>query len=276
MRRIDAHQHFWRLSRGDYGWLTSALEPIYRDFEPDDLVPLLKREGIAGTVLVQAAPTEAETEFMLSLADAHPFIEGVVGWTDFAAPDAPARVARLARYPKLKGLRPMIQDIADVDWMLRPELDPAYAALIEHNLVFDALVLPRHLDNVLRLLQQHPGMRAVLDHCAKPEIRDGNFDEWAARMAAIATGTSAWCKLSGIVTEAGPGWTVEALRPYVQHVLRVFGANRVIWGSDWPVCTLAANYADWASATATLLSGCSAVEREAILGGNAATAYGLD
>ncbi|MBX3576333.1 MAG: amidohydrolase family protein [Rhizobiaceae bacterium] len=275
MRRIDAHQHFWRLERGDYGWLTPALAPIHRDFEPGDLQPLLAREGIAGTVLVQAAATEAETEFMLSLADRHDFIEGVVGWVDFAAPDAPARIARIARHPKLKGLRPMIQDIADTDWMLRPDLAPAYEALMAQNLVFDALVLPRHLDNLLALLRRHPAMRAIVDHCAKPEIRNGGFDSWAERMSAIATETAARCKLSGIVTEAGPGWTVETLRPYVEHVLDVFGPERLIWGSDWPVCLLAAGYHEWVAATDTLLSGCTASERAAILGGNAAEVYGL-
>jgi L-fuconolactonase len=154
MRRIDAHQHFWLLDREDYGWLTPTLAPIYRDFLPSDLTPLLREEGVAGTVLVQAAPTDAETDFMLSLADEHDFIEGVVGWTDFASPQAPERIEQLAKHPKLKGLRPMIQDIEDVDWMLRPELAPAYSALIDHGLVFDALVLPRHLENLAKLLDR--------------------------------------------------------------------------------------------------------------------------
>ncbi len=275
MRRIDAHQHFWRLSRGDYGWLTPALAPIYRDFMPSDLAPMLERHSIEGTVLVQAAPTEAETGFMLELATANDFIEGVVGWTDFAAPDAPARIARLARHPKLKGLRPMIQDIEDVDWMLRPELDPAYGAMAETGLVFDALVLPRHLKNLSVLLARHPGMRVVVDHCAKPEIALGDFDAWAKDIAEVAEGSDAFCKLSGLVTEAGADWTVNGLRRYSDHVLACFGAERVVWGSDWPVCTLAASYDAWVEATEALLRGCTEEERGAIMGGNAARLYGL-
>lgn len=276
MKRVDAHQHFWRLSRGDYGWLTPELGPIHRDFLPPDLEPLLQRHDIAATVLVQAAPTEAETRFMLSLADAHPFVEGVVGWTDFAAADAPAAIARLARHPKLKGLRPMIQDIADADWMLRPELEPAFRALVVHDLVFDALVLPRHLGNLLALARRHPDLRIVVDHCAKPAIAAGGFSGWADDIGRIAAETGAACKLSGLVTEAGAGWSAERLRPYVDHVLSIFGPGRVVWGSDWPVSTLAAGYDDWVAATGQLLDGCSDEEREVILGGNAVRVYGLE
>ncbi len=164
MTRIDAHQHFWAVERGDYGWLTRDLEPLYRDFEPRDLEPLLKGAGIDGTVLVQAAPTIAETVFMLGIADATPFIKGVVGWVDFEAPDAPEQIARLARHPALVGLRPMIQDIEDDDWMLRSALTPAFEALQAADLTFDALTLPRHLPNLRRLLDQHPHMRVVIDH----------------------------------------------------------------------------------------------------------------
>lgn len=275
MRRIDSHQHFWRLARGDYGWLTPELAAIYRDFGPDDLTPLLEAAGIAGTVLVQAAPTDDETDFMLDLASRYSFIEGVVGWVDFEAGTAPGRIAALARQPKLKGLRPMIQDISDTDWMLRAELGPAYEAMIAHDLVFDALVLPRHLENVLKLQHRYPDMRIVVDHCAKPEIAEGAFDVWAAGMTAIARENTAYCKLSGLVTQAGKNWTAEQLRPYSDHVLSVFGARRIIWGSDWPVCTLAATYAQWIEATDALLAGLDPDERAAILGGNAIEAYGL-
>jgi L-fuconolactonase len=275
MRRIDAHQHVWRLSRGDYDWLTPELAPIYRDFLPGDLMPLLRRQGIAGTVLVQAAPTDAETDFLLALCDTHDVIDGVVGWTDFAAPNAPDRIAGLAAHPKLKGLRPMIQDIADLDWMLRPELTPAYTALLDHDLVFDALVLPRHLDNLQNLIARFPDLRVVIDHCAKPEIAAGEFRSWADEMAAIAASGAVYCKLSGLVTEAGPNWTVDTLRPYVDHVLTIFGPDRVIWGSDWPVCTLAATYSAWSDATEVLLAGCSVEERAAILGRNAIAVYRL-
>jgi L-fuconolactonase len=158
---IDAHQHFWRIARGDYPWLTPALQPLYRDFGPEDLAPLLKAAGVDATVLVQAAPTAAETCFMLEIAETTDWVAGVVGWVHFEAPSAPDDIHRLAERPKLVGLRPMIQDIPDDDWVLRPTLDAAFAALDESGLVFDALVLPRHLKNLLARLEKHPDLRVV-------------------------------------------------------------------------------------------------------------------
>ncbi len=274
-RRIDAHQHFWKLSRGDYGWLTPDLCLIHRDFMPKDLEPLIQNAGISGTILVQAAPTEAETQFMLSLALDYTFIEGVVGWTDFQAAVAPARIQSLAADPKLKGLRPMIQDLPDDDWMLRPDLDAAFRALTERGLVFDALVLPQHLSHLSVLLARHPDMRTIIDHCAKPAIAAGDLAGWTSDMRRLAADTDAFCKLSGLVTEAGAGWSVETLRACVDLVLDCFGPNRLIWGSDWPACLLAADYTSWLEATDLLLRGCTSDERDAILGGNAIRAYGL-
>lgn len=276
MTRIDAHHHFWALSRGDYGWLTPALAAIHRDFGPDDLAPLATRHGIGRTVLVQAAPTVAETEYLLSLAAATPWVGGVVGWVDFEAPDAPETIARLADHGSLVGLRPMIQDIDDPDWMLRPALGPAFEAMEGSGLAFDALVLPHHLDRLSRLLARHPDLRVVIDHAAKPRIRHGEIVTWASGMARLAEETSAHCKLSGLLTEAGPGADAEALRPYVEHLLATFGPARLIWGSDWPVCTLAAPYDRWVETTDALLADLANGERAAVLGGNAATFYRLD
>ena len=222
MTRIDAHQHFWTLARGDYGWLTPDLAPIYRDFGPADLAPLLDEAGIDGTILVQAAPTVAETQFLLSIAEETPFVKGVVGWVDFEAPDAPDRIAALATHPALVGLRPMIQDIADPDWMLRDGLTPAFEALQRHELTFDALTLPRHLGPLRALLARHPRMRVVIDHGSKPPIRDRAIDDWARDIAGLAADTAAFCKLSGLVTEAPSGWSVEDLGPYVDHCLCIF------------------------------------------------------
>ncbi|WP_372570295.1 amidohydrolase family protein [Ruegeria jejuensis] len=275
MMRIDAHQHFWTLSRGDYGWLTPELDAIYRDFAPSDLTPLIAKAGIDATVLVQAAPSIAETEFLLSLADLNTFIKGVVGWMDFEHPDAPATIQSLAKHPALIGLRPMIQDIADPDWMLRDDLAPAFKALIAQDLTLDALTLPQHLPRLRRLLERHQDMCVVIDHGSKPAIRDGSFSEWARDIAALASETSAYCKLSGLVTEAAPDWTPDALKPYVDHLLRSFGPERLIWGSDWPVCTLACSYARWVETTDALIADLSTSERAAILGGNALRAYRL-
>lgn len=273
--KIDAHQHFWSLARGDYGWLTPELTAIYRDFLPEDLSPLLEKAGIEGTVLVQAAPTVAETDFMLSLADANSTIKGVVGWVDFEASDAAAQITARATNPALVGLRPMIQDIADPDWMLQDGLTRAFEALIAQDLTFDALTLPQHLQNLHRLLARHPDMRVVIDHASKPFIRDGLIDGWADDMTALARDTSAYCKLSGMVTEAASDWNTDALRPYVEHLLGTFGPDRLIWGSDWPVCTLASTYERWIETTSELLDGLSETEHQAIWGGNAARAYNL-
>ncbi len=273
--RIDAHQHFWAVARGDYGWLTPDLGVIYRDFFPDDLAPMLKNAGIEGTVLVQAAPTVAETEYMLSLADETPFIKGVVGWVDFEAPDTATQMAALDAHAALVGLRPMIQDIADPQWLLGDALTPAFTELTARGLTFDALTLPQHLGPLRKLLARHPDMKVVIDHGSKPLIRDAKLEGWAADMAALASETNAWCKLSGLVTEAASDWTVDDLRPYVDHLLNTFGPSRLIWGSDWPVCTLASSYERWLETTDHLLSQLSSSERDAVMGGNAARAYNL-
>lgn len=273
--KIDAHQHFWKVDRGDYGWLTPDVGPIYRDFGPEDLAPMLDAAGIDGTVLVQAAPTVDETMFMLSLADAHGFVKGVVGWVDFESADAPADIERLARHSALVGLRPMIQDIPDPDWMLRDDLAGAFETLNARDLVFDALVLPHHLKTLAVLIERYDSMKVVADHGAKPRIAEGGFSGWAEDMARLAENPNVYCKLSGLVTEAARDWTVEDLRPYTDHLIEIFGPDRLVWGSDWPVCTLAASYEAWLEATAQLIGGLGTGDRELIMGGNARRLYGL-
>jgi L-fuconolactonase len=276
--RIDAHHHVWRLDRGDYGWLKPTVElgSIYRDFGLDDLRPLLAAAGIDATVLVQAAPTLAETRFLLNVArESGGLVRGVVGWADLGAADAIEKLSALAHEPLLRSVRPMLQDLADPEWIARPEVQPALAALTQLGVRFDALVKPPHLRSLLRVLERHPDLAVVIDHCAKPDIAGQRWQPWADDIAALARHTSTHCKLSGLVTEAGARWTVEALRRYVDHVLGCFGPKRVLWGSDWPVVTLAASYEAWSSATDTLLAGLSPADREAIRGGNARRFYGL-
>jgi L-fucono-1,5-lactonase len=275
-RRVDAHQHFWRLARGDYGWLTPAKGPIYRDFGPADLSPLLARAGIDATVLVQAAPTVDETRFLLDLARTTPIVAGVVGWAPLDAPEAPDVVAALARTPALKGLRPMLHDIPDVDWVVRPEVAPGLRAIAAADLTFDALVRPPHVPNLRRLLERHPDLRVVIDHGAKPEIVQDAREPWATHMAGLARETRAWVKLSGLVTEDGAEWSVERLRPYVDHLLECFGPERMIFGSDWPVVTLRASYAEWVAAADALLAGLERGDRDRVLGLNAIACYRLD
>jgi L-fuconolactonase len=273
--RIDGHQHFWRLARGDYDWLTPDLEPLYRDFEPPDLEPLLRAAGVERTIAVQAAATVAETRHLLGLADRAPWIAGVVGWVDLASDGAPEVLDALQLHPAFRGVRPMIQDIADPDWMLRDALAPALRELARRSLSLDALVRAEHLPRLLRLLERHPDLRVVVDHGAKPGIRDGAFEPWAGDLRRIARETRAFCKLSGLVTEASADWTVEELVPWVDHLLECFGPERLVWGSDWPVVELAGGYARWRAASDALLEGLSPAERGAVLGGNAAGFYGV-
>lgn len=273
MMRVDAHHHVWRLDRGDYGWLTPDL-PIHRDYGLDDLRPLLG--DIQATVLVQAAPTEAETAFLLETAGASGgLVRGVVGWTALDAADAPQRIGQMARAPLLKGLRPMLHELADPDWILQDAVQPAMAAMAEASLVFDALIRPLHLHVVPALAWRHPSLRVVIDHGAKPDIARGAFDDWAAGMTRVASETSAFCKLSGLVTEAAPGWSLPDLAPYVGHLIDCFGPARLLWGSDWPVVDLAGGYAAWRHATLALLARLDAGQRDAILGGTAIACYGL-
>jgi L-fuconolactonase len=273
MIRVDAHHHVWRVARGDYHWLTPDL-PIHRDYMLDDLRPLLG--DITATVLVQAAPTEAETEFMLTVAtDSPALVRGVVGWADLAAPNAGARVAALAQRPELKGLRPMLQDIADTDWILRPAVQPALAAMTQCGLRFEALIQPRHLLTLLSLAERHPHLPIVIDHAAKPAIALGRFEPWASDVARLARATNAFCKLSGLATEAAPDWQDDDLRRVVDHLINCFGPARLMWGSDWPVVELAGGYRRWRAASLHLLVDLNTRERDAILGGSACMFYNL-
>ena len=271
--RIDAHHHLWRLARGDYGWLTPALAPIHRDFSLSDLAPYLAVADIQGTILVQAAPTEAETMFLLDIAAKAQVVRGVVGWTDFDVADGEARIDALAAQKLLIGLRPMVQDIPDDDWLLRPALAPLLAAMARNSLVFDALVLPRHLPRLLRLVDDHPDIQFVLDHCAKPRLASGEIADWLGDIALLAERPNIVCKLSGLATEAAVGWQIADLRKAVDHVVACFGTHRLLWGSDWPVVNLAGGYEKWFAAAETLLANLSADEKAAIFGGNAARIY---
>lgn len=272
---IDAHFHCWQLDRNDYGWLTPALAPIYRDVTIDDWSTQAAPHGVTGGVLVQAAPTEAETVFLLQQADRHPEVLAVVGWVDLLASDAPARIEALARHPQLKGLRPMLQDIADPGWILQSALEPALQAMADHGLVFDALVKSVHLPHIQTLARRYPALRIVIDHAAKPDIAAGQWQPWADAMQHIAGETAAFCKLSGLLTEAGSSPQPDASRRWAGHVLAVFGPARVVWGSDWPVLELAASYADWHAESQQLLAQLGDDERGAVLGGNARRLYSL-
>jgi L-fuconolactonase len=275
--QIDAHQHYWDPARGDYGWLTPELADLYRTFGPADLAPLRALAGVQRTVLVQAAPTVEETRYLLELARGEASIAGVVGWVPMLQHDAPALIAELARDAKFKGVRPMLQDLPDDDWIANPALAPAVAALIEHDLAFDALIFTRHVNALETFATRFSDLRIVIDHGAKPPIRDGSagLQEWADGITRLARLPHVHCKLSGLATEAATGWTELTLRPYVDHLLQSFGPARLMWGSDWPVLNLNGDYLLWHSVANMLLAALSDPEREAVFGANASAFYRL-
>jgi L-fuconolactonase len=287
--RIDAHQHFWRPARADYGWLRSgvpALAPLYRDIEPAELQPLLAAHGVRRTVLVQAAPSVAETDFLLTLARAHDFIGGVVGWVDLADPASVGTLERWAAEPRLKGVRPMLQDLPEADWIARAPHPGVVRALVRLGLRFDALVQPWHLPALLRFVRAWPDLPVVVDHAAKPQLARGWQAAWAADwqagLAALAREPQVCCKLSGLLTEAdgaarGGGTAgLEALRPVWHTLLEHFGPARLIWGSDWPLLTLAADYGCWVATSDALMADLSEPERIGVCHDNAASFYALD
>jgi L-fuconolactonase len=275
---IDAHQHFWSLPRADYGWLTPAAGVLYRDYLPRDLAPILKDHEVQTTLLVQAAPTEAETRFLFELAGAHVFIGGVIGWVDFEASDAAQRIAALAASGggKLKGLRPMVQDLDDPDWLARPSLDAAFEAMTAHGLVFEALVRPRHLGPLRQRLLRHPRLRAVLDHAGKPDIAGGGLVSWAAELGRLARDTPICCKLSGLLNEAAGRHAEDDLLPYVSQVFDGFGPERILWGSDWPVLNAVATYGEWLALSRALVERCAPGRAAQVFAGTARRLYQLE
>jgi L-fuconolactonase len=274
---IDSHQHFWQLGRGDYAWPNPSVGQINRDFAPDDLRSLLKRHGIAQTVLVQATDSVAETEFLLQIAAAEAFVAGVVGWVDLAAPDAIATIDRLRGDRWLKGLRPMLQGIEDTDWILRPSVAPALAHMAQVGLRFDALIQPRHLRPLEVIAHRHPSLPIVIDHVAKPRMgqRELPDPDWTKGMQRLSALPNVWCKLSGMITEIGPDWHIDDLRPFAQVVIDAFGPDRLMWGSDWPVVNLAGDYDVWVSASRELLADLPAPAQDRILSGAARAFYAL-
>ena len=254
--RIDAHHHVWALARGDYGWLTPALAPIHRDFTLDDLKPLRTAAGVAATVLVQAAPTVAETEFLLATARASGgVVRGVVGWVDLAAADAIPVLKRLARDPLLKSVRPMLQDLADPGVAAaRRRRARARRAAAAQPALRRAGPAARAARAARRCWSSSRNLRSSSNHGGKPAIARGEFDAWADAIAAVAAHPRVRCKLSGLVTEASPAWTIDELARYVDHLLACFGPQRLMWGSDWPVVELAGGYLRWNAATMALLA----------------------
>jgi L-fuconolactonase len=275
MARIDAHHHVWRIDRGDYHWIDPD-SALYRDYTLDDLRPLLT-DIVDGTILVQAAPTEAETRFLLDVAEeSNGLVRGVVGWVDFTAPDAAARVRALAKHRLLKGLRPMLQDIEDTYWLLSDAVRPALAAMIETGLSLDALIQPRHLAILPVLRVMHPGLQVVIDHGAKPPIASKEMDPWDRDLERVAKETPYFCKVSGLPAEAGREWLMNDIRPWFEHIVKCFGADRVMWGSDWPVLEQHGAYVRWHTICERYLFMLDLEGRAKVMGGTAERFYRLD
>jgi L-fuconolactonase len=276
---VDSHHHFWDPARATYPWMTDALAPIRRRFGPEDLRPLLAANGVERTILVQTRSSLDETREFLATAAEHEFIAGVVGWVDLTAPDVAERLAELRAGPggpKLVGIRHQVHDEADPHWLARPDVRRGVAAVGEAGLAYDILVRTRELPAALALVRDLPTMRFVIDHLAKPPIATGAIDEWAARLKPLADPPNVFCKLSGMVTEADwKHWTARDLAPYASRVLDWFGPERCVFGSDWPVCLLAASYAHVIDACGVAMGDVPSAERERIFGGNAVELYRL-
>jgi L-fucono-1,5-lactonase len=276
-RRIDAHQHFWRYDPARYGWIDDSMAPLRRDFLPSDLEPQLRRAGFDACVAVQAQQTLRETRWLLDLADLHPFIAGVVGWVDLQSADAPAQIEILARRPRLVGLRHVVQGEPDDRFLLRPEFLRGVRAAGQAGLAYDILIYTRHLPVAVEFAQRLEGHRLVLDHLAKPDIRRGERQAWERDLRRLAASGHVMAKLSGLVTEADwRAWTPEQIRPYLDTAFQCFGYERLMIGSDWPVCTVAADYARTMQVVMDYVRDRPAVEQEAVLGGNAARLWRLD
>jgi L-fuconolactonase len=269
-RRIDTHQHYWRYSPIDYAWIDDRMSSLRRDFTPADVKPAMDRAGFDAAIAVQARQTPDETAALLAFADAHPHVAGVVGWVDLQADDVADQLAACADHPKLVGIRHIVQDEPDDRFLLRPDFCRGIAVLEEFDLAYDILVYPRHLPVVAEFVSRFPNQRFVVDHLAKPEIRHGRLDTWARDLEEVAVFPHVMAKMSALITEASwDAWTPEDLGPYLDAALDVFGPDRLMVGSDWPVCTLAADYERTMAVFTQYLAGRPAQAREAILGGNA-------
>ena len=272
---IDAHQHFWTYNRQEYGWIDEEMASIRRDFLPDELKPQLEKNGFQGTILVQVRQTLEETRWLLGLAETNPFILGVVGWLDLCSPQLRSDLESFEGKSKLVGVRHIVQGEPD-DFLLRPDFLRGISALEELDLAYDILIYPRHLQVAAKFVSRFPRQRFVLDHLAKPPIKSGAVDSWARGIRELASFPNLYAKVSGLVTEAvWQAWKPEDIRPYLDEAFKCFGPSRLMIGSDWPVCTVAASYDQAMNLVKDYLSTYTPAERKGVLGDNAANFWRL-
>jgi len=273
---IDAHHHLWRYQASEYGWIDGSMSVLKGDYLPEDLEPELKGAGVSGTVVVQARQSLEETRWLLKLAEEHSFIRGVVGWLDLRSPDLDMQLKEFASHSKLVGVRHVIHDEPDDEFMLYPGFRKGIARLEAHGLCYDLLLFPRHLEGARVLVESLPAQRFVLDHLGKPEIKKGLLEPWSGDLKALAAFPNVWCKLSGMVTEADwRSWTYADLLPYMEMVLELFGPDRILVGSDWPVCRLAGEYSKVMQIVPEFIASLSLADQEKILFQNAIECYQL-
>lgn len=276
MLRIDAHQHFWKYHPVRDSWITDDMSVIQKDFLPEDLQPVLQQHNIEGCVAVQADQSEEENQFLLSLAAQYHFIKGVVGWVDLRVDHIEERLVYYQQFPKLKGFRHILQGEADRALMLKPEFLRGIAALQPYHFTYDILIFPDQLQYAKELVAQFPQQKFVMDHMAKPYIKDKLIDDWKKDMQAIAQYPNLYCKISGMVTEGDwKGWKEKGFYPYLDVVVEAFGINRIMFGSDWPVCLVAATYKQMLDIVQNYFSSFTSEERTLFFGGNAMQFYNL-
>jgi L-fuconolactonase len=273
--RIDSHQHFWKYNSEDYPWIKDAHAVIKRDFLLEDLFPLLKSANLNGCVAVQAMQQLSETDFLLQLAESDSSIVGVVGWVPFCDANVEAHIERYAENSKTVGFRHIIQDEPDDQFMLRSDFNDGIRLLTRYSLCYDLLIFERHLPQSFAFVDKHPELSIIVDHIAKPRIRKNEFDHsWAKNIRLLAERDHVCCKLSGLVTEVRDAeWDAELLQPYFNTVLEAFGANRVLFGSDWPVCLLRSEYDQWLQVVTSMIAPLTDTEQSAIMGENASRIY---
>lgn len=275
--RIDAHHHLWKYSAEAYGWMTDSMAAIRRDFLPDDLCRTMRPAGIDGAVTVQARQTAGETAWLLDLAARHHFMYGVVGWAPLVEPAVASELERFAAHPKLKGVRHVLHDEPDDSYMLRQDFNAGVRLLKRFGLVYDVLIFERHLPQTIEFVDRHPDQVFVVDHIAKPKIRERLMSPWRENISELARRPNVYCKLSGMVTEADwRNWTEADLRPYFDAALAAFGPKRLMFGSDWPVLLVAGEYRPWVEIVERAIASLSPDERGRIMGGTAIEAYKLD
>jgi L-fuconolactonase len=275
-QQIDAHHHLWRYTPAEYGWIDEEMSVLRRDFLPKDLMEAMASAGIDGTVVVQARQTMEETRWLLDLAEKNDAIRGVVGWADIAGEEFPGVMEEFDDRVKLKGLRHVIQGEKDEHYILREDFNSGIRTLLGSGLVYDILIYERHLEDTVYFVDEHPEQVFVLDHVAKPRIGAGVIEPWATRLRELGERENVWCKLSGMVTEADwKNWTPETLKPYLDVAVEAFGPGRLMAGSDWPVCLVASEYAQWFEVLRGYFAGFSDAERASVFGGTAIEVYGL-